>query len=419
MMLDVEDRFMIKNWHRKGISISEIARRTGFDRKTIRKVLDEPLVPTHQSRPVQPYKLGPYIEHLKNRMAGGVFNASKLYTEIQAQGYAGGRTQVRSYVQAFRPVRQPDATVRYETAPGEQAQADWAHFGLIDHLGHQRRLYAFLMTLGWSRTMYLEFTVSADAGWWLRCHLHAFRYFGGAPQVVLHDNLKTAVLDRSAEGHIHWNPRYLDFAGYYGFTPQACQPYRAQTKGKVESGVKYVRINFWPGLHFTDLADLNRQALVWLDRVANVRVHGTTGAVPFARLPQEGLPSLLGKPDYDTSIVSYRHSSSDCLISYDGNYYSVPAGYHRQQLLVKENEQGELLIFTPAGDEIARHRLADGYGQHVIEPAHYQGLSTRRAKPAARQAPAAKAAPGPQVDAPQVEMRPLSIYQALAEEVTA
>ena len=259
MMLDVEDRFMIKNWRRKGISISEIARRTGYDRKTIRKVLDEPLVPARQSRPVQPYKLGPYIEHIKNRMAEGVFNASKLYTEIKAQGYAGGRTQVRSYVQAFRPVRRPDATVRYETAPGEQAQADWAHFGLIDHLGHQRRLYAFLMTLGWSRTMYLEFTVSADAGWWLRCHLHAFRYFGGAPQVVLHDNLKTAVLDRSAEGHIHWNPRYLDFAGYYGFTPQACQPYRAQTKGKVESGVKYVRINFWPGLHFTDLADLNRQ----------------------------------------------------------------------------------------------------------------------------------------------------------------
>lgn len=418
-MLDVEDRFMIKDWHRKGVSVSEIARRTGFDRKTIRKALAEPLVPARQSRQVQPYKLGPYIAHLKNRMAEGVFNASKLYTEIQAQGYGGGRTQVRSYIQAFRPVRQPDATVRYETAPGEQAQADWAHFGLIDHRGHQRRLYAFLMTLGWSRTLYLEFTVSADAGWWLRCHLHAFHYFGGVPQVVLHDNLKTAVLDRAADGSIRWNPRYLDFAGYYGFTPKACQPYRAQTKGKVESGVKYVRGNFWPGLHFTDLADLNRQALVWLDRVANVRVHGTTGVVPFTRLPQEGLRSCLGKPDYDTSIVSHRHSSADCLISYDGNAYSVPAGYHKQLLLVKETEQDELLVFNTQGDEIARHRLASGYGQHVVEPAHYQGLVTKPAKSGASQVPFIQGASSAQVDVPQVETRPLSIYQELAEEVLA
>jgi hypothetical protein len=309
--------------------------------------------------------------------------------------------------------------VRYETAPGEQAQADWAHFGLIEHRGHQRRLYAFLMTLGWSRTLYLEFTVSADASWWLRCHLHAFRYFGGVPQVVLHDNLKTAALDRAADGSIHWNPRYLDFAGYYGFTPKACQPYRAQTKGKVESGVKYVRGNFWPGLHFTDLADLNRQALVWLDRVANVRIHGTTGAMPLIRLPQEGLRSLLGKPDYDTSSISYRHSSTDCRISYDGNAYSVPAAYPKQQLLVKETEQGELLVFNTQGAEIARHRLATGYGQCVIEPAHYQGLATKPAKPAASQAPATKVAPSAQGAVPQVETRPLSIYQALAEEVPA
>lgn len=417
-MLEVEDRFMIRDWRRKGISISEIARKTGCDRKTIRKVLAEPLVPDRQPRQVQPYKLGLYIEYLKKRMDEGVYNASKLYTEIKDQGYEGGRTQVRSYVQAFRPVRLPDASVRYETEPGEQAQADWAHFGLIDHRGHQRRLYAFLMTLGWSRTTYVEFTVSADSGWWLRCHLHAFRYFGGVPRAVLHDNLKTAVLDRDADGSIHWNPRYLDFAGYYGFTPKACQPYRAQTKGKVESGVRYLRQNFWPGLHFTDLADLNRQTLVWLDRVANVRIHGTTGVMPFERLPLEGLQPLLGKPDYDTSVVSYRLSSSDCLISYDGNYYSVPAGYHKQQLLVKETEQGELVIFSPQGPEIARHRLTEGYRQRIVDPIHYKGLLRPTGeRQQAHQVPTAEQAHGAQVAALAVEMRSLSIYQALAEEV--
>jgi transposase len=417
-MLEVEDRFMIKDWQRRGISISEMARKSGFDRKTIRKVLAEPLVTDRQPRQVEPYKLGPYIEHLKKRMADGVYNASKLYTEIKEQGYPGGRTQVRAYVQAFRPVRPPAASVRYETAPGEQAQADWAHFGMIDHRGHARRLYAFLMTLGWSRTLYVEFTVSADAGWWLRCHTHAFRYFGGAPRVVLHDNLKTAVLSRDADGTIHWNPRYLDFAGYYGFSPKACQPYRAQTKGKVESGVRYLRQNFWPGLQFTDLVDLNQQALLWLDRVANVRRHGTTGVAPFERLPQEGLQPLLGKPDYDTSVISYRQSSADCLISYDGNYYSVPAGYHKQQLLVKETERGALLILSPQGVEIARHRLAAGYRQQVVDPAHYQGVrpsAAERQPVVARQAP--PAAPAQQVAAPAVETRSLDIYQALAEAV--
>ena len=123
----------------------------------------------------------------------------------------------------------------------------------------------------------------------------------------------------------HWHPKYLDFAAYYGFTPRACQPYRAQTKGKVEAGVHYVRINFWPGLSYTGLADLNQQAVSWLDTVANVRIHGTTGQVPFDRLPLEGLLPLLGKPDYDTALVSTRRSSADCFISYGGNFYSVPA----------------------------------------------------------------------------------------------
>ena len=105
--------------------------------------------------------------------------------------------------------------------------------------------------------MYVEFTISADTAWWLRGHAPAFRVVGGIPRVVLHDNLKPAVLDRDAAGSVHWNPRYLDSADYDGFTPKACPPDRAQTKGKVESGVKYVRRNFWLGLRFTDLLALN------------------------------------------------------------------------------------------------------------------------------------------------------------------
>ncbi len=415
-MLKVEERFMIKDLREKGASISEIARRTACDRKTVRQVLAEPLVPVRPARTRRRRQLGPYVEYLKKRIDKGVVNASKLYDEIKAQGYQGCKGHVRDFVATLRPPRPIAATVRFETEPGEQAQVDWACFGTIQHQGRQHRLYAFLMTLSWSRALYLEFTVAADMAWWLRCHLHGFHYFGGVPHEVLHDNLKTAVLSRGEAGIVHWHPKYLDFAAYYGFTPRACQPYRAQTKGKVEAGVHYVRINFWPGLSYIHLADLNQQAVNWLDTVANVRSHGTTGQAPFDRLPMEGLLPLLGKPDYDTALVSTRRSSADCFISYGGNFYSVPAQHHNQNLTVQETESGLLIVTSAKGDEIACHRLADGHGQRIVESAHYQGLpaaSSRQRRAAAEQI--LVVLPQRQVDAPVVETRSLAIYQELAE----
>jgi transposase len=420
-MLIVEERFMIKDWYRRGLSISDIARLTGHDRKTIRNILNEPLLPVRPPRPPRVRKIDPFVPYLEGRIAEGVLNARKLYDEIQLLGYPGKETQVRAFVQPFREAREAQATLRFETEPGEQAQVDWGHFGLINHYGRQRRLYGFVMTLGWSRAMYLEFTVSADAAWFLRCHLHAFEYFGGCPRQVLHDNLKTAVLNRDADGTIHWNSRYLDFATYYGFTPRACQPYRAKTKGKVESGIKYVRGNFWLGLKFIDLADLNRQGWHWLDTVANVRIHGTTGEVPFARLPLEGLQPLLGQAPYDTSLITCRRSSRDCLVSYEGNYYSVPAAYAQRELLVKEAEQGKLIVFTLEGEEIARHRLALGRNQRIVEPAHYQGLyaQARPAKrPGATQIQVAEPELASLLAAPTVEVRLLSLYDQVLEVET-
>lgn len=412
---------MIQELFRSGVSISEIARRTGRDRKTVRAVINGPLIPATNKRLPKTRKIDPFVTYLERRIEHGVLNAEKLYQEISCQGYTGTARSVRRFIQPRRAAKQPAATVRFETEPGQQAQVDWGSFGTIDHFGRQRRLYAFVMTLGWSRAMYIEFTVAMDETWWLRCHLHAFRYFGGVPQEILHDNLKTAVLERTADGIVHWHPRYLDFARYYGFSPRACQPYRAQTKGKVESGVKYVRGNFWPGLFFDDLADLNRQGRGWLDHVANVRVHGTTGQVPFVRLAQEALQPLAGKPDYDTSLVCYRRSTKDCLVSYEGNYYSVPAAHAGQRLLLKETEQGELGIYMLDGAELARHALVMGHRQLSVIASHYQIL---RVNPPAKQhsgavQTGARLFPARLPDAPHVEKRALRQYEAWAEVTAA
>ena len=417
-MLDVEERFVIRDLHRKGVSISEIARRTAHDRKTVRKVINEPLQPERASRRRKKRKIDPYVPYLLERIEAGVLNARKLYQEIQDLGYPGKETQVRSFVQSHRKPRCSQATVRFETEPGQQGQVDWAHFGYIIHHDKRRRLYAFVMTLGWSRAMYLEFMVSANMAAWLRGHVHAFHYLGGVTREVLHDNLKTAVLGRNSDGTVRWHPRYLDFADYYGFTPRACQPYRAQTKGKVENGIRYVRGNFWTGLRYTDLLDLNRKALHWLDRVANVRIHGTTGEVPFERLPEERLLSIHDKPDYDTSFVTYRRCSRDCLVSYEGNLYSVPADYAGERVKVKVTESGEFTVFNEQDEVIAWHPLALGTRQRIVVAEHYQGLhlnTHQSRRPGAVQFPACDLRPAPWPDAPPVEVRSLDVYQEIAE----
>jgi len=416
-MLDVEEHFMIKDLYRKGVSISEIARRTGHDRKTVRKLATTPLAarPSRSVSAQRAHKLDPFLPYLQARLGEGVFNAAKLLLEIKAQGYQGGKTQLKDWLQPQRPPRPVAATVRFETEPGEQAQTDWAHFGTIIHQGQPKKLYAFLMTLGFSRVMFLTFMISTDITAFLRGHLQAFHYFGGVPRKMLHDNLKTAVLERRSDGTIHFHPRYLDFADYYGFAPHACRPYRAQTKGKVERGVEYVRGNFWVGLHFRDLDDLNCQARSWLDTVANTRVHGTTGVVPFSRLAEEGLVPLLAKPDYDTSALLTRQSSRDCLISYAGNFYSLPAAYAQQQVVIKVTPTDELRILTIQGQEIACHALSRGHNERITCPEHYAPLRSRSTT--LPQVTPQDAPPQLLLGAPAVEVRALAEYDAVLEVV--
>jgi len=135
----------------------------------------------------QATKLGPYEGYLKQRIGEGVLNTRKLLRELKARGYQGGLTQLILYVQPYRTSREERAVLRFETLPGQQAQVDWGSFGYISHEGRQQRLYAFVMTLGYSRMLYLEFTTRTDVSTWLRCHQHAFEYFGGVPEEMLHD----------------------------------------------------------------------------------------------------------------------------------------------------------------------------------------------------------------------------------------
>jgi transposase len=403
-MLDVEDHFMIKDLFRKGVSISEIARRTGHDRKTVRKLATAPLRPTRQrARAIRPHKLDPYLPHLAQRLADGVTNARKLFAEIRDLGYPGKYTRVKDWVQTHRAPRTAPATVRFETPPGEQAQVDFAAFGTITHHGREHRLYALLMTLGFSRMLFVTFSVSCDWVAFLRGHQAAFAYFDGIPRTVLHDNLKSAVLHRRG-GQPQFHPRYLDFADYHGFTPKACQPYRAQTKGKVERAVQYLRGNFWQGLRHTGLDDLNDQVRVWLDTVANVRVHATTGVTPVSRLVTEGLTPLGTRPPYPVAPVVVRQASRDGWVQYAGNAYAVPLTMAGQPVLVQLGTANDLVLITATGAHLAQYALAHAHGTQVGQPSGAPAATTT-----------VGAVPARPTAAPLVERRALSAYDVLVE----
>ena len=185
------------------------------------------------------------------------------------------------------------AVRRFETPPGRQAQVDWGHLGSSEFDSIERQFWGFTFTLGYSRMMMAEAALNQKLGTLLRMHEEAFRQLGGVPEEILYDRMKTVWQEIDERGEMVWNPVFLDFARYWGFTPRLCRPYRAQTKGKVESGVKYVRRNFLCGLQGREpdsLEDFNTQLRQWVWNVANQRVHGTTHEQVMARWDADQWP---------------------------------------------------------------------------------------------------------------------------------
>lgn len=395
----------IRELYEQGVSITEIARRTGRDRKTVRKWIKSHQLPKPRKQP-RPSILDPFKEFIVAQMQKGVTNAERMLADLRKRGYTGQVRILRAFMEPYRPLVQAVATVRFETQPGHQAQVDWGDFGYITVNGKREHLYCFIMVLAYSRALYLEFTTSTDTGTFLRCHINAFRFFGGVTEEILYDNLRSVVKGRDETGRPIFNPRFEDFAGYYGFRPRACLPYQPRTKGKVERPVGYIRSNFFQGREVSDLADLNHQAAHWRDTVANVRVHATTQVQPVAHLAEEELRPLDGRADFDTSMYTGRRVANDCTIAFNGNRYSVPWRFVGRDVLVRVTPTRQLQILWQ--DEIvAQHAIIQGRGQAVRVPEHYKGLE--RGRPG-RPVLELVARPAPN----EVEKRPLSYYDEVA-----
>lgn len=285
-----EKRVLLREYLDDGWSKADLARRFGVSRRVIYywietgqldRELDGKAV-SYTPRPPVASKIDPFIGIIVSRLEEfPKLSAVRLFDEIREAGYQGGYTQLKEYVRRVRPRPEVEPVVRFETPPGRQAQVDFAHFNTP-----WGKRWALVVVLGYSRFMWVGFFARQTMENLMRGIEAAFAYFGGVAQELLFDQMRAVIVQdqRSSSGRLIENIEFLRFAAHWGFKTRACRPYRAQTKGKVERPIRYLRENFFYGRHFLNDQDLEAQLAGWLDTKANVRVHGTTDKIPAEEL---------------------------------------------------------------------------------------------------------------------------------------
>lgn len=372
-MLRKEDFAVIKSLSQRGVYIKDIATELGVHPKTVSRALKRKGAPNPQ-RPAAGSKLEAYKPKIDQLLQQGVWNANVILREIQAEGYTGGYTVLRQYIQPKRVGRTNRATVRFETEAGRQLQSDWGE--VVTEIGGQTvRVHFIVNQLGYSRRFHFWCCESADAEHTYEGLILSFEYFGGVPQEVLVDNQKSAVLSHTNQSGPVFNERFLDLAGHYDFTPRACKPYRARTKGKDERMVGYIKGNFFVRYRtFESWAHLNQLAERWLKEEADQRMHGTLKEIVAERFEREA-PTLRALPRvrYDTSYFEYRRVAADSYIDVRGNRYSVPADLVGQRVAVRISLDGTLRVYQ-SENLVATHLLRSQREGWSTLPEHHAEL---------------------------------------------
>jgi transposase len=285
-----EKRVVLVHYLEQGLSVSAIARELGVDRRTIHRwkaageLQPDPetgLLPQKSRRAPQPCKLDPYKPIIDTRLGSyPELSAVRLFDEVTAAGYSGSYTQVKEYVRRVRPRPEPEPIIRFETDPAHQAQVDFAHVRFP-----WGKRFVLLVVLGYSRLLWVKFFPKEDMRVLMSGLEEAFAFFGGVPRELLFDQMASVITDdlRDQGERLVENAEFLRFSAHWGFRIRACRPYRAQTKGKVERPVRYLRGNFLYGREFLGDSDLAAQTEAWLSNKANVRKHGTTKEQPLKR----------------------------------------------------------------------------------------------------------------------------------------
>ncbi len=373
-MLDAEALSEIRRlYYAEHWKIGTLAAQLGVHPDAIRRALNRPSGPppprTPRLRITDPYL--PLLRETLERYPR--LCSTVLYRMLRERGFAGSVVQVRRVVRKLRPNRR-EVFTRLQALPGEAGQVDWADFGKVTLGRAERRLSAFVLTLSYSRMMYVEFFFDQSLASFLRGHVHAFEHFGGVPRIVQTDNLRSVVLER--RGHqIRFHPRYLELAGHYCFQARPCHVARGNEKGHVERSIRYLRDSFFAAQGFTTLEALNASVGRWAAEVAGPRPWPDDKARCCAEVfDSEEKPRLLALPHnpLDTSQRTSVRSAKTLWVRFDRNDYSIPpAAAGKELVLVAEGDQ--VRIFDGL-QEIARHPRSYRQAEQITDPAHVAEL---------------------------------------------
>ncbi|MBU1077918.1 MAG: IS21 family transposase [Spirochaetes bacterium] len=285
-------------------------------------------------------------QNLVEELSARCPNYVRLQEVLKEKGFKGSYSSLLRYVSKSTLCKE-QPIMRIESQPGELAQVDFGYVGKIYDAEKRDyvKAYVFVLVLAFSRDGYYEIVTSQDIKTWCRCHIHAFEHFGGVPKIIIPDNLKSAIIKASYCDPLA-NKTYGDLAHHYGFQIDPCLPGTPEHKGKVESGVKYVKNNFIPLRTFTDIEDANRQLRQWNAASARTRIHGTTRKQPeelFQRFEQQEL-LLLRRERFEIPVWKHLKVYRDIHIQFDKAYYSVPSDLRGQYVEARKTES-QLAIF--------------------------------------------------------------------------
>ncbi len=368
IMLELSMHITIESLWKLGHNKTEISRITKHDWKTVAKVVKSFESGTYPCKKPHPSQLDIYksqiIEFIEQNLTG-----TRIHEELLLLGSTVSYSLVKKYIAQIK--KHVDVCIRFNTAPGEEAQVDFGYVGLTpDSVGKRKKTWVFNMRLSYSRLDYYECVFDQKVETFIQCHINAFNFFGGLPKRIKIDNLKAAILEANFYEPVYQN-LYKQFADYCGFQPLPCRVRKPQEKGKVESGIKYIKNNFFLGRKFTTEAELKQKFNNWLINKCNARLHGTTRKIPQEMFDSEEVHHLIKLPDQEFRIgqVGQRTVYHDCHVYINYNYYSVPFEYVGRVVDIELNQK--LVKICLNGSVIAVHEVNTGKGQFITVESHY------------------------------------------------
>ncbi len=363
----------------EGLNATQISGRLNISTKTVNRHLKTARHSPPERR-VRHLKIDPYKKQIKQLLERHEYTAVQVFQMIKAEGYSGCESMLRDYVAMVRPRRQtPYLTLNFES--GQTAQVDFAECGLLNVGEDRRKLYAFVMSLCYSRMIFVKFIMRQSTEHFLQCHREAFEYFKGVVKEVMVDNCKVAVIRSSSFGPPQINERYADCATHYGFKVMPCGARKPFEKGLVERNVGFLRTSFLNGLDLGNLtlSALNHGVRQWMENVANVRIHSTTRKPPSEMFNEEKI-ALQPLPlfPYDCGVISSARANSQYRVVFESNKYSVPpefAGRH-----VELGIYPDKILIRCESKLIAEHARSYEHSRDYGLPDHDKALIEQRRK---------------------------------------